>query len=294
MIFTEQYNVSDRYSLTTQEKVSTIEMMPARFTILKSFDYGPNLDAGSVTALQKYFSYMQKNTTDPNYEFDNNLYVYHLDDVIQKLFCRKFYKYETISHPRTWQLFIEGIDQPEFHKFKQRIDALTDITDAPHTSIVGASFNVDGTIDGLRIHDSTYNLAEYSNNDYLSRINEVAVVRNDVCKGTVQLYNDSDVVTYRLAFSHPEHFTQNYNDKGLVRCTDQRGALTREYLDLLSRDGGVEVITKDQVTFIESLLTGESYCTYEFDIDADGTLKEVFVEIARTESFVDLSSLTPG
>ena len=44
MIFTEDYNIADKYRLSDGEKVSTVEMMPARFTSLDSSTYGPVLD----------------------------------------------------------------------------------------------------------------------------------------------------------------------------------------------------------------------------------------------------------
>ena len=85
-MFSERYTVVDKYSLTTREKVSTIETMPRRFTSLMDPAYLPNLDTDLKLKLNKYFNYVFGHATDPEYEFNKHLFIEHNDgDIIEIL-----------------------------------------------------------------------------------------------------------------------------------------------------------------------------------------------------------------
>jgi len=291
MIFTEDFNISDKYRLSDGEKVATVEMMPARFTILKSFDYGPNIDADTFTAIKNYFDFKQKHTNDPNYGFDNDLYVYHVDGVFQEFFCKKFYTYSsTAANPYTWKLFVEGVGQPKLYQTLNHINRLTSVTDATVTNFNGISIAPGGDLISIRIYDSSYDLDELSDNEFLSRVNEIPAGRPESCKGTIDVYPDKDTITYRLNFKYPKFFDDNYKGKGVLRYSPDTRELADSYLDLLSRDGGVQILTADQVALIQSKLQGQQYFNLEFDVNPEGTVEEVYVYVQRVFEFEDLTT----
>lgn len=291
MIFTEDYSIADKYRLSDGAKIATVEMMPVRFTSLASDDYAPTLDSALKEKINKYFDYKQPNTTDPNYSFDNDLYVYHLDGVVQEYFCKKFYSYSsTATNPSTWKLFVDRIGQPKVNDARKHIDALTNVTDATVTWFTGISLTPTGELISIRIFDSSYDLDELEDNDFLSRVNEIPEGRYDICKGTIDVYPDSDIITYRLNFVYPKFFTEDYKGKGLLRYDQDTKELAKSYLDLMSREDGTKVLTVDQAAFIESKLEGESYFNLEFDVNPDGTVAEVYAYIQTTHEFDDLTT----
>jgi len=293
MIFTDDYNIADKYRLSDGEKVSTVEMMPARFTSLDNAKYGPVLDTPVKEAINKYFNFKLFTSNDPNYIFDNDLYVYHLDGVYQEFFCKKFYAYSKVAlNPSLWKLFVDGVGQPKIYDVREKIDKFTSISDATCTYFTGISLSPTGDLISIRVYDSQYNLSELTDNDFLSRVNEIplASIFSPICKGSIDVYPDSDLITYRLNFKYAKLFDDNYEGKGIIKYTPNMKDLSRTYLDLVSRDGGVQVLTGDQVEFIESKLVGESYFNLEYDVNPDGTVAEVYAYIHTVHEFKDLTT----
>jgi len=301
MIFTEDYNIADKYRLSDGEKISTVEMMPLRFTSLDSAKYGPVLDTPIREAINKYFNFKLPTRNDPNYSFDYDLYVYHLDGVYQEFYCKKFYAYSKVAlNPSLWKLFVDGVGQPKIYDVREKIDKFTSITDVTSTHFTGISLSPTGDLISIRVYDSQYNLAELeelADNDFLSRINEIPLASNNlelysspICKGSIDVYPDSDLITYRLNFKYAKLFDDNYEGKGIMRYTPNMKELSNSYLDLVSRDGGVMILTGDQVAFIQSKLVGESYFNLEYDVNPDGTVAEVYAYINTVHQFKDLTT----
>ena len=298
MIFTEDYNIADKYRLSDGEKVSTVEMMPARFTSLDSSQYGPVLDDAVRYVINKYFHFELPTVKDPHLDDDNDLYVYHLDGVYQEFFCKKFYEYKSVgTNPSLWKLFVDGIGQPKFNDVRQKIDKFTGVTDETCTYFTGITLSPTGDLISIRVYDSLYDLSEIEDNDFLSRVNDIAMTSNDlglyrtpICKGSIDVYPDSDLITYRLNFKYAKLYDSDYEGKGIRRYTPNLKEYAKSYLDLLSRDGGVQVLTGDQVAFIESKLVGESYFNLEYDVNPDGTVAEVYAYINTVHEFKDLTT----
>ena len=298
MIFTEDYNIADKYRLSDGEKVSTVEMMPARFTSLDSSQYGPVLDDAVRYVINKYFHFELPTVKDPHLDDDNDLYVYHLDGVYQEFFCKKFYSYSSVAiNPYLWKLFADGVGQPKIKDVKQKLDKFTSVTDVTCTHFTGITLSPTGELISIRVYDENYDLSELTDNDFLSRVNEIPLASTDVelyrtpiCKGSIDVYPDSDLITYRLNFKYSKIFDNDYKGKGVVRHTPSMKDYAKSYLDLLSRDGGVKVLTGDQVAFIESKLVNESYFNLEYDVNPDGTVAEVYAYINTVHEFKDLTT----
>ena len=291
MIFNENFDIADKYRLSDGEKVSTVEMMPARFTSLASLDYGPALDTGVKSKINEYFNYKPVDTTDPMYSFDNDFYVYHLDGAIQEFFCKKFFRYTSVAqNGYSWKRFVEGVGLPKINNIKSKLDKFTSVTDATCTWFNGVTLSPTGDLVSLRVYDSSYDLDELASNEFLSRVNEFPTIREDMCKGTIDVYPDSDLITYRLNFVYPKFFDNNYKSKGVVRESEDTKELATQYLKTLSKDDGLKILTTDQVDFITSKLVGESYFNLEYDVNPNGTVSEVFAYIQTTHEFEDLTT----
>ena len=74
-MFSEDFDIVEKYNVNTQEHVSTIEMMPRRFTSLVDSKYLPALDSAVIDKLNKLFNYNQKHTTDPK-TFSNSFFFF--------------------------------------------------------------------------------------------------------------------------------------------------------------------------------------------------------------------------
>ena len=74
-MFSDRYQVIEKYSLTTYEHVSTIEGMPRRFTSLADDQYLPALDSNVKHKLGKFFSYENPTTYDGYMEHEKMLQI---------------------------------------------------------------------------------------------------------------------------------------------------------------------------------------------------------------------------
>jgi len=60
-------------------------------------------------------------------------------------------------------------------------------------------------------------------------------------------------------------------------------------LDMLSREGGLELITSEQKDYIRSICVGQSTYELEYVIGVDGNIKDFYVHQRRLNEFEDLT-----
>jgi len=294
MIFSENYFTADRYDLNTETKISTIEMMPRRFTSLENSRYLPSLSDIQKEKLNLYFDFEQVNTTDPNYNWMHDLYVEHNAGEIISFFARKEIRYSTISNYHLWNKFIDEIKVPELNNCKSHIERMTDVTAEPDTYITGLVYNEDMSLYSVRVCDRTYNLSEYNDNEFLNSINEIPNKMHGKFRGEVAFRPDSNDINYHLTSRYDLSADMNYLGKGMVKIFDDRNSMVDMYLDFYSQpytdNTDFHIITSEQAAFIRSVCTGNSYFTLDFHIDETGVVNNTTFLHFKVEKFVDLTT----
>lgn len=293
MIFSENYFTVDKYNLNTETKISTIEMMPRRFTSLKNSGYLPVLTDIQKEKLNLYFNFEQINTTDPNYEHKKELFIEHNAGEIISFFARKEIRYSTINHYHLWNKFVNEIKVPELNDCKSHIERMTDKSDIPDTYITGLVYNTDMSLHSVRVCDNSYNLSEY-NNSYLININEIPSKLGDNFRGEIAFRPDSNDINYHLTSRYNLTLDRNYLGKKLCKIIDERKDMVDMYLNFYLEpytDGtDFHIITPEQASFIRSICTGNSYFSLDFHIDETGVLNDVIFLHFKIENFEDLTT----
>jgi len=171
-MFSDRFIVVDKYSLTSREKVSTIEAMPRRFTSLVDSQYLPEIDANLRLKMNKYFEYhFDDSQSDPEYEFNNYLFIEHVDGEVIEYQAKRGIRFSNaIKH---WNDFSSKIDCPEFANEASKIISLTSTTKSSHTFLTSFFYNKDGTYNGYSIYDDDYNFNQFGSTEFLEKINKL-------------------------------------------------------------------------------------------------------------------------
>ena len=286
MMFSDNFHIVEKYNVNTQEHVSTIEMMPRRFTCLVDSAYLPDMELDLIVKFNKLFDYKQKHTQDYNYVFDKYLYIEHKDDNIMSYYCKNPIRFSTIEHPNIWNKFISEIGNDNILDFRTKIRSITNNNDGMEETIMGISYNPDGIATEVSVWDGHYNIS-VEDNSFLQKLYTLFVRRDDVCKGVVSLLPGSTDIKLQVVFKYPEIFD---NDNGLfVNKTIFNTDIVDGLLDLLARDDGLQIITSEQKDYIRSICVGQSTFELEYVIGVDGNIKDFYVHQCRLREFEDLT-----
>ena len=126
-----------------------------------------------------------------------------------------------------------------------------------------------------------------SNGEILKNLNILTQTRYDMVKGVVSILPDNTDIKYQLVFKYPEVFD---NDNELfLNKTIKNTNIVDAILDMLSREGGLELITSEQKDYIRSICVGQSTFELEYIISTDGSIKDLYVHQRRLNEFEDLT-----
>jgi len=287
MMFSDNFHIVEKYNVNTQEHVSTIEMMPRRFTRLVDSAYLPDIEPDLIVKLNKLFDYKQKHTTDPNYSFDKYLYIEHKDNNVMSYYCKNPIRFGTIEHPTAWNRFITEIDATNILDFRTKIRSITNNNDNMDEAIMGISYDPDGIATQVSVWDGHYNI-DVDDDSLLRKMYTLFYGRRDTCRGVVSLPKEGTDIKLQLVFNYPEVFDNDnelFLNKSITNMT-----MVDAYLDVLSRDGGLELITVEQKDYIKSVCVGQSTFELEYIIAKDGTVKNLYVDHCRVREFEDLTA----
>ena len=287
MMFSDNFHIVEKYNVNTQEHVSTIEMMPRRFTRLVDSAYLPDMEPDLIVKLNKLFDYKQKHTTDPNYSFDKYLYIEHKDNNVMSYYCKNPIKFATIEHPNVWNRFITEIDANNILDFRTKIRSITNNNDNMDEAIMGISYDPVGIATQVSVWDGHYNI-DVDDDSFLQKMYSLFYGRRDICKGVISLLKEGTDIKLQLVFNYPEVF-DNDNELFLNKSITNM-SMVDAYLDMLSRDGGLELITVEQKDYIKSVCVGQSTFELEYIIAKDGTVKDLYVHQCRVREFEDLTA----
>lgn len=282
-MFSENYIVVDKHSLTKGEYVSTIERMPWLYTSLYDPQYLPVLDEAVASKLNAFFRYRFPHPTDePILDDRKVLRIEHVDGDIKAFDCRSEISYSVLSaNDSVWKNFIHSVQCEEIDNCRSKIDKITDETDVLVTKISGIEYEPDGSFRSIGIYDDTYNLDEYSSIEKLSKLNELCKGSN-LMKGLTTFFPNSERLKFRINFNYPLRYNQE--TKKVQRLDDK--FRERHLQRLIEKD----LITSEQLSYINTLLFPNSKFDMEFVFDEEYNVEEIFFYVYKIYEFRDLTA----
>lgn len=284
-MFSERYIVVDKYSLATRQKVSTVESMPRRFTSLVNPAYLPDLDTDLKLKLNKYFNYKFDHATDPEYEFNKHLRIEHDDGDIIEILAKEGVRYPVLEP--VWNKFSLAIGCEEFIDLKQKIVKHTNVTLSAKTFLLGMLYKPDGIYNGCTVYDDDYNFDSYANPDFLKKINRFPKILSQCSYGVLKFKLDTDDLSYKIIVSAPDEFRKD--GKFISPIKNRRNERAQLYLKILEKDT-LDILTDEEVDYIRSICTHNSWFDIEFIVNPDGSHKETFVYVHKVDQFEDLTA----
>ena len=286
-MFSDTFYKADKYNLNTFEYVSTYERMPWRFTSLVDGKYLPNLSPTVSAKLNRLFQYRYPHNTEVLHDSNKIVSIEYVGEEIKAFFLTNPMKYATVSTiPQIWSGFAKFAGIDHLCDCKSKIDKMTDLTDINETEIVGIHYDKDGNYTGIRIFDPTYNLAEYSSNETLNHINSFVKNKTKNLKGVINIFHDSDLLTYTLMIDMPQVvLMQQPNDNLTEECHVAEGR--RVAINKLESLG---YISTEQKEFISSVCTGRSTFNIDYVVSENGELVEMYLRHLKVLNFEDLTT----
>ena len=303
-MFSETYSLREKYNLNTQEHVSTCESMPVRFTRLADDRYGPELPESVKDKLNLYFDYKPQHVKDPIRDDDNDMFIEYKDGQLLSFFSKKFLRLSnitTVDSPNLWNGFLNYIQCPEINDCWYRVQELTEGIHVGQIAFNGIEYNADGSFSGIRIFTEKFNTRKYTDNlpgDMVSVLDRIEILGNWYTKDPWQKLGDTSItfypdgnIKYTLNFDFPWKLNTSYKGKKVNRLEHMNNSYVDNYLKILSIEGGPELLTEDEVTFIRSLCVNEAFFSLSFNINLpDETCTDKFVYIHKIAEFEDLTA----
>jgi hypothetical protein len=285
-MFSDIFYLVNKYSVIRQEYISTIEVMPRRFTSLVSDQYLPVLSEEYKNKLNGYFNFTFPTRGKPIYEFDKDLWIEYSGDTVIGYDAKCPLVYHDISKPSIWNRFVRLSQCPELNVCKEKIDKITSITDINKTRIFSISYDDEMNLTGVKLYDSAYDLGNFYNNETLSDVNTFVQTNKTKMNAFVEISPNIDKISYFIDFAFTLSETKDAN--GFVSLVDVTPSLVDAYLSVMKRDTN-QIITSEQADYIKSKCIGNSAFDLELIINDSGEIEDIILHHVKIANFRDLT-----
>lgn len=289
-MFSAEFTTIHKYNLKTKERVSTVSIMPYDYTSLYDPQYLPELSEKSFDVLKSICAYRFIHTAYPLYDDAKLVKIEHHDGNILGYEVVNSLPYYLLSNDiRNWKHFISTIQCEEMDSCKESIDRMTDITDIGVTYLTSIEYDKDCDFSYVNIFDSSYNLVGYDDYQVLHKM-------NDFCKNL----QEPDLRPVGVI-----GFSSSKNIKFTIKLNYHEGVYV--YSKLSPLPSSIEVPTKaiqrekqlsqmvaygllepEDLDFIDSVSTDDTRCDFEFILNEDGSVKDVYLHNCVVYEFKNL------
>lgn len=200
MIFSDNYTVTERYSLVSGERLADYSEMPWRYTPLYDSQYQPTMDVGVRNQLAVIFKYDPTIADVEAIKEEDKLFgIYHTGDQ-QQGYRTKFRM--RFSNWRSWRGdYITQTYSSADRDLYDELDKVVRSDRKANTAFIGHDHNDQGYISGCTVVDRYYNLSHY-NNPLLDKLEWYASNAPNYCKGVVTVRRDNEI-SWMSRFAYP-------------------------------------------------------------------------------------------
>lgn len=285
-MFSDNYSISDKYSLTTMEKISTVSRMPWRYTYLYDKTYLPQLSESVVDKLNLLFNFKYMLFGEVLQDSSKYVVIEEDDSGIKLFELKTRINYASVGLNLTrWNHFVSSLGCEELHYCKNKIDKLTDVTDIEMTKIESILYDADANFVGVSLFDSSYNLSKYETNKTLLTINNMVKRSSNSIRGITTVFPHNDGISYKLIFNYVKGYVRNKND--FLEEVDYTEMMRESYIDHLLN---INLLTEEQSEFIRETCVGLTQFDLEYIVNDSGDIEEVFFNHHRIKEFKDLTT----
>lgn len=290
-MFSAEFTTAHKYNLKTRERISTVSIMPYDYTSLYDPQYLPNLDEKSFDVLKSFCAYRFLHTLYELHDDAKLVKIEYHDDTILKYEIVNSFPYHLVSTDiRNWNHFISTIKCEEMATCKAYIDRMTDTTDIGVTYLTSVEYDENCDFKYVNIFDSDYNLVGYDDNASLHLI-------NSFCKsfdgsthqpvGVIGFSHNGDIkVSIKLSFNDGSYRYEKLSPLP-TRVENTPKSQQREYQ--ISQMVAYGLIDPDDLDFMDSIFSDDSRCDFEYILNEDGTIKDIYLYHYVTYEFKKLA-----
>lgn len=278
-MFSAEFTTFHKYNLRTKEKVSTVSIMPYDYTSLYDPQYLPELSEKSFDVLKSYCAYRFLYTAYPLYDDAKLVKIEHCDDNILKYEIVNSFPYHLIyTDTRNWNHFVSSIQCEEMRSCKEYIDRMTDITDIGVTYLTSVEYDENCNFSYVNIFDSDYNLVGYDDNISLHSM-------NNYCKsfGGTNLkpvgvigFSPSGNIKFNLKLNYYDG-VYRYEKLSPLPSKIENTSKSSQREQQISQMVAHGLLEPEDLDFIDSISTDETRCDFEYFLNEDGSIKEIYV-----------------
>lgn len=286
-MFSEKFAVQEKYSLLTQEHISTCERMPVRFTSLRDDRYGPPIDSNIKEKLNKWVEYLPKHVTDSLADHEVDLFIEHKNDVILSYFVKKMMRYEIVNKTNNvWRKFLDEIDCSEITTIRPLLEDVSIENVLTGFYINGIEYDASGNFSGIRVYNSNFNLDSYP---FLKEIDKLTTTAgnhsNKVADDSITFYAAHDKIKFNLNFFYASFMKTEVKTPKIITMYPEQVDM---YLEAIGEDK-LKLVTKEQCDFIKSLCVNDSYFHLTFIYNLLGEPLDIFLYHNTISEFKDLT-----
>jgi len=293
-MFSAKFTVSDKYSLTNKEYISTSDLMPWKYTSLYDEQYLPNLDESVKSKLNRFFRYRFLHSTHNLNDSEKNLVIeYNNNDILSYEIINRI-PYNIVKQSRVfWKHFISSIDCYGIQDCEETINQMTDITDEMVTEITSIVYDANTEFDSISIFDKDYNMSSYSN-DTVNKLNNFVKENYSEFRGLIYIKPDSKTIKFKMMVNFPtvdiyyDSDTIVPGDKtpqDLLVVSHTNKEHRETYIPYLIENG---IITEEHAIFMQEKLVGNCRFDLDFCINEDGVVEDIHLHRIRIYEFSDL------
>ena len=310
MIFTDNYNVTERYSLLRKEHIGTYSEMPWLYTPLVDERYAPhNLTLAQKVNLSKIynFEYFWKDR-DTIKDEKKLLGLHHSGNAINTFDCRFHLTYSAIKKEAGH--FRKETNTEHLESVWHKMHEVVAKTDLGSTRLIGMPLNSNAEALGLYFIDKTYDVSSY-NNTLLQQLVDHSSRNYGWMLGAMNLYQGTKC-SFKTLMQYPNTFNSKFTANNQNTATDEKqlrglkgegGGLDVNSMDKLTVSRQqiankhifgcrqYDLLTDEQSLYILKELWEDTNKDFAFDLEyifEDGQLVDIICDVIKYKEFVNI------
>ncbi len=282
-MFSRDFTVIKNYDVLNQEYISTTSIMPWRYTSVNSEQFLPVLPEDVKNTLNTAFNYRYINSTRIIADELKYLQIDHVDDQILG------YEVETLIEARHLFNYYDWLhfSSTTFGKENTVLyDKMVEMTDKKYLGsyINSMRYDVDGNLEGIYFFNANYILNEKQKSGDFSKITEFCDFYDKHSRDEIFLSPNGEALRTKLYFAYPRRAFSVTDNFGRYKSNSMYTAVSMDVKNINSRpltDGYLlnmideEIITEENLDYIQSLLSKNSRINFEFEWDEDYNMKKM-------------------
>ena len=295
-MFSRDFTITKNYDVLNQKYISTSSTMPWRYTSVNSDQFLPVLPEDIKNTLRIAFNYRYINSTKVIGDEQKFLQIDHVDDKIlgyeveTMIESKHLYSYYDWLHFSSTSL---GVENTILY------DKMIEMTNTKYEESYVNSIRYDpaGNFAGIYFFNANYILNDEQKKGDFSKITDFCDSYSGHSRDEIFLSPSGEILKTKLYFAYPERAFSLARDFGRYKSSStyslvemsvkniNSGPLTDGYLLNMIDE---EIITEENLYYIQSLMLKNSKICFEFEWDKNYNMKKIILSNTVKHQFKNL------